>query len=137
MDEGEKIRITSNLTFKQVYDLSRLMYADFKDWNAYAQGIIDEEGKLLIKGRLNWAEIWVRNLKLLLLKSTIVKGRWGQRIFDANTWRFIRFLKESKKIDPFLATTSLTEAEAQKFIFTEKGKKLNQLLEDIKYDRYR
>lgn len=112
-----------DLSFGQVHKLIKLIYKPFKEWEAFKSKIIDEEGNILKPNELNWAEIVIRNIKLLLLQNTIIKGSWGQDIFDKNIYRYIRFLKESKELNINLYEP-LSEKEILRIVINKKTNKL-------------
>ena len=85
----------TNLSFAQVYKMLDLLYKPFEEWDAYNKEIIDKEGNILKSGQLNWIELFVRNLKKLLLKHVIYKGVKGQNVLDKKLYKYTKFLKES------------------------------------------
>lgn len=83
-----------------VYNFIKRLVSDFKDWDAFKTGVIDEEGNVLISSKERTSEqrksfktydVMIRNMKLLLAK--IPGGRSKLATFAAALF----LIKESEK----------------------------------------
>lgn len=124
INNKDSIRINlsegSTLTYSQLYDIIKLLYANYDEWDAYKRGIIDKDGKILRKGQLEWIEILVRNIKEMILSHVLYRGVRGKQILDRNLYRFIDFLKECVSEYPDIGSNILTEQEIIKISITKK-----------------
>ncbi len=119
--------MSTGLSFRQVYSMSKLMFAPFIEWDAYKNGYISEDGTVIDSNNLTWQEIFIRNIKLLIVKYSIIKGRRGQNIFDNNIYRVIWFLREAKEELP-IHDRILNEKDFLEMSFS---KELEKLIENI------
>ena len=133
MKYGKRMKIILNeevhLTFSDIYGMNKLLYKPFKKWDAFDDGIIDEDGKILKDDKLSNAELYILNIKKLIVSNARVNGTKGQKICDYKILKFVDFLHESAQYN---LQNKLTENNILQISIS---KSFNKIINNyIKYD---
>lgn len=109
------------LSFRDIYELNKLFYKRFDEWDAFKDGVIDKDGKILKSDELSNAEMYILNIKKLILSNARVRGNLGQDIFDYKVIRFIDFLHETQQYKLY---NTLTENQILKLSINKEFSKI-------------